>query len=129
MRLKYTSAMIVGLTLFGLAFSCCSTRTRRTTAVSNSTNPYVGLWKYPEHAVWIKILPDGRAFQCRISQSGRAIRSEGVLQPEGRIQWQEIWGTDIITRTTTGITVVGKYEISSLVPSSSVMDSECHAPF
>jgi len=115
------AATILGLALIAASFSCRASR-------NTKANPYAGLWKYPETAAWVKILPDGRAFQCRIAATGKVFRSEGILTGS-HIDWQDLWGRDVITRNSSGITFRGPYETSTLVPAEADMDAACRSPF
>jgi hypothetical protein len=49
-----------------------------------------GIWQFPGSGVWIRIWPDGRAFQCRTPPSGVPIASGGIVR--GRVVfWDEWW--------------------------------------
>ena len=56
----------------------------------------VGLWRYPNHAVWIKVAPDGSLFQCRRPTAGPVIVSRGHFAPPSSFVWDQNWGTERI---------------------------------
>jgi len=117
-----TAALVVGLC--GCRFIAkCPANTS-----ANSANAYAGLWAYPGAAVWIKILPDGRTFQCRISSNRTALRSAGVFR-EGQINWERLWGTDTITRDKTTITLCGRFGTFTYTKTEGEMDASCQSPF
>jgi hypothetical protein len=88
----------------------------------------VGVWQFPGKLVWVKILADGRAFQCRIDPKGEVFRSEGALKGESQIEWQANWGTDTVTRDGKAIVLKGRKSIR-LLPPTSEMRPTCKAPF
>jgi hypothetical protein len=108
--------------------SVASSTTVRDRATSSPLDSVVGLWQFPDRWVWIKILPDGRAFQCRIDPVGEVFRSEGIVTSDGKINWRENWGTEIVTRIGEGITLTGKRRIR-YIRSKTEMKPACNAPF
>src|SRR5512134_246661 len=57
----------------------------------------VGDWQYIRTAAWVRIAPDGRAFQCRHGRSGSLFRAVGRLQ-RSVIEWEQIWEPDHVAR-------------------------------
>ncbi len=90
---------------------------------------YVGLWQYPDRWVWIKITPQGQAFQCRIAKDRTVFRSEGTLIEGDKIIWQEIWGVDSIRRDANSIILNGKYGEFEYELTDNEMDPACESPF
>jgi hypothetical protein len=90
---------------------------------------YAGVWQYPDAGVWIKIQPDGRAFQCRIDKNGNAVRSEGKLVYGDRIEWQSHWWTDKITLNGSKLVLENRYGTFEFFPAVEEMSKACEAPF
>jgi hypothetical protein len=101
----------------------------QSTLVPPEDGSFIGLWKYPDRFVWIKITEEGRAFQCRIAKDGTVFRSEGTLLEGDKILWQDIWGVDSITREANHIALDGKYGKFEYEFSDIEMDPACEAPF
>ena len=99
------------------------------TPIAPEDGSFVGLWKYPDRWVWVKITEDGQAFQCRIAKDGTVYRSEGTLIESNQIQWQEIWGVDSITREANHIALNGKYGKFEYEFTDIEMDPACEAPY
>ncbi|HEY7160127.1 MAG TPA: hypothetical protein VH815_02665 [Acidobacteriota bacterium] len=93
-----------------------------------TSTDYVGLWQFETNWVWIKILPDGRCFQCRVARSGKVFRSEGLLK-NGEIKWQDNWPIDKVTRSDSELTISGDYGTFSFHPAQKQMVESCEAPF
>jgi hypothetical protein len=51
--------------------------------------PY-GLWQFPGNGVWVEILENGSAFQCRIAQDKSVITARGKLVDKNTINWGNI---------------------------------------
>jgi hypothetical protein len=90
---------------------------------------YVGMWKYHDRWVWIKITPQGQVFQCRIAPDGTVYKSEGRLVEGDQIVWEEIWGVDIIAREADSITLDGEYGKFEYELTDEEMDPACEPPF
>jgi hypothetical protein len=105
----------------------CATSTQHSADGSLAVS-VVGFWQFPDRWVWIKVLPDGRAFQCRIDPAGEIFRSEGVLTSDGKIKWQDNWGTETIVRDGDGLKLTGKRTYRYL-PAKTEMRPSCNAPF
>jgi hypothetical protein len=88
----------------------------------------VGSWEFPGRLVWVKILPDGRAFQCRIDQHGQVFSSKGKLTSDQHVIWEEYWGTEAVARDGEAITLAGKYTFR-YPRATSEMRPACSAPF
>ena len=115
----------VAFILLAAVFSACATSSRLS---RTEIDAVAGSWQFPDRWVWIKILPDGRAFQCRIDPKGEVFRSEGRLLGGGRIEWRENWGVETIARDGDAIVLTGK--LSFRYPrAQSEMRSPCNAPF
>jgi hypothetical protein len=56
----------------------------------------VGLWQFPQKAVWIEIKPNGSAFQCRLAGESTVIVGRGTFHAPGAIAWDNAWGTEQI---------------------------------
>lgn len=69
----------------------------------------VGSWQFGDRWVWIKIDPDGTAFQCRIAPGGTVYKSEGRFSAPQSIRWEKIWETDKVTRQDDQISLSGKW--------------------
>ena len=103
-------------------------RLRGGPATDASIAKFVGLWQFPDRLVWVDILSDGRTFQCRIGPGATVYKSEGLMW-NGQIEWQETWGTETLTRTNTGIAVVGESANYELEMAKVRMVPACEAPF
>ena len=93
-----------------------------------TSTDYVGLWQFETNWVWIKILPDGRCFQCRIARSNKVFRSEGILK-NSEITWQSTWPPDKVSRRDSELTISGDYGTFSFHPAQKQMIESCEAPF
>lgn len=103
-------------------------RLRPGTVIDASVLPFVGLWKFEDKSVWIRILEDGRAFQCRIAPDDTVSASEGRFR-EGRIEWQEIWSPDTLSLTEEGLSVVGNGDVEgyTYTRAAGELDDACEA--
>jgi hypothetical protein len=68
-----------------------------------------GLWQFGDHAVWIRVNPDGSALQCRIAPGGTVYTSRGIFVSPDAIRWQTIWGVDQISLENDAMTLHGKW--------------------
>ena len=117
------------LVIFYAAPSTLPTATGSGTLIPPESGSFVGLWKYPDRSVWIKITEEGQAFQCRIAGGGTVYRSVGTLIEGDQIHWQENWGVDSITRVANRIALDGKYGKFEYEFTDIEMDPACEAPF
>ena len=46
-----------------------------------------------------------------------------------KIQWDNAWGTDVVTQISSGLRFDGPYEVSDLIPAADPISDECNAPF
>jgi hypothetical protein len=58
-----------------------------------------GLWGLKDPSVWIDLLPDGSALQCRVSPAGDLLVSKGHFEPPYWIVWDKYWGVFGVTYT------------------------------
>jgi uncharacterized protein (DUF2147 family) len=100
-----------------------------TAGASLQDGDFVGLWQYPDRWVWIKITPEGQAFQCRIATDRTVYHSQGVLVEGDQVIWDEIWGVDSIRKEADNIILDGKYGEFEYVPAAEEMDPICGSPF
>ena len=84
-------AMVAGVAFSVAVFANCDSS--EPTQSGEGASAYAGLWQFPDRQVWIKILPSGETFQCRIATSQVVIRSTGTLS-DHQIHWDEIWPVD-----------------------------------
>jgi hypothetical protein len=87
--------------------------------------PY-GLWQFPGNGVWVEILENGSAFQCRIAQDKSVITARGKLVDKNTINWGNItiigandnvievppgiaWGSDKIILSDGKLSLSGPY--------------------
>jgi hypothetical protein len=88
-----------------------------------------GLWQFGEHTVWIRIDPNGTAYQCRIAPGGTVYTSEGTFAPPSSIRWRQIWGTDQISNPQAGTLILkGPYGSFEYHATSRPMYGACAAP-
>jgi hypothetical protein len=102
-------------------------RLRPGTWIDADALPFVGLWQFEAYAVWIEIFEDGLVFQCRIDPDGTVFQSEGTVR-DGKIFWQQLWGTETITRSNEGITVGKDGREIAFTISRTRMDEACEGP-
>jgi len=88
----------------------------------------VGLWQFGEHAVWVKINPDGTALQCRVAPDGMVYESEGLYALPHSVHWQKIWETDEITSDDSQITFHGKWGNFAFHRTTGAMSPSCFPP-
>lgn len=88
----------------------------------------VGDWQYVRTSAWVRITPDGRAFQCRQGRSGAVFRSVGRVQG-ATIEWEQIWGTDELQRRGESIVLEGTYGTFSFGKALDPMPPACETPF
>ena len=123
---RVQSALMTGLLLIAVTVSCAATAQH--SADGGLAASVVGFWQFPDRWVWIKVLQDGRAFQCRIDPAGEVFRSQGVLTSDGKIKWQDNWGTETVVRDGDGLKLTGKRTFRYL-PAKTEMKPACNAPF
>ena len=119
---------VTALALMAWFVGCSLIRNCPKDDAGKTARDYAGLWTYPGTMVWIKVLPDGRAFQCRIAGEGSVLRSEGVFR-NGQIEWQRLWGTETITRQQATITLCGRFGTHTYTQARGEMDAQCQSPF
>jgi hypothetical protein len=85
----------------------------------------VGLWQFPERAVWIEINSDMSAFQCRIAPNEVVISSWGRVVGNSTIHWEENWGPDIVQATALTLTINGEYGVFEFQKPTSPMRDGC----
>jgi hypothetical protein len=123
---RVRSALMTCLLLIALTVGCATTAQH--SADGGLSASVVGFWQFPERWVWIKVLPDGRVFQCRIDPAGEVFRSEGVLTSDGKIKWQNNWGTETVVRDGDGLKLTGKRTFRYVLARTETKPA-CNAPF
>jgi hypothetical protein len=62
------------------------------------TNSLVGLWQFPEAAVWIRVKPDGTFLQCRSTHGMFVALGTATLNANREINWDvPEWGTETVS--------------------------------
>ena len=67
----------------------------------------VGLWKFENRAVWIKISDDGSAFQCRMDRDGTLLTARGRFNAPDQIAWDRYWNTETLEYAEGTLTIEG----------------------
>ena len=88
----------------------------------------VGDWQYIRTAAWVRIVPDGRAFQCRHGRSGSLFRAVGRLQ-RSVIEWEQIWEPDHVARRGEMLVLSGPYGSFVFGRPLDPLPAICEAPF
>lgn len=87
-----------------------------------------GDWQFIRKSVWIRIMPDGRTFQCREGRSGALFRSVGRLQG-ARITWQQEWEPDTVDLRGGWLVLTGPNGSFSFGKPIDPLPALCEAPF
>jgi hypothetical protein len=88
----------------------------------------VGDWQYIRTAAWVRIAPDGRAFQCRHGRSGSLFRAVGRLQ-RSVIEWEQIWEPDHVARRGEVLVLSGPYGSFVFGRPLDPLPAICETPF
>src|SRR5450631_2808186 len=72
---------------------------------SKRTEP--GLYQFEEKTVWVRLTPQGRAFQCRVGD-GRVYTARGTINPSNQIEWERYWGVEGLAYDGDSIVISGK---------------------
>jgi len=88
----------------------------------------VGDWQFNPRHVWIRIAPDGRAFQCREGRSGMLFRAVGRVQGS-TIAWEQEWEPDSVVRRGDAIVLSGPYGSFVFGKPQDPLPALCEAPF
>ena len=82
-------AVVSGLAL-GAAVGTFAIKSSKAKLLSN----IVGIWQFPEAAVWIRVLPDGTFLQCRSTHGMFVALGKATLHDDGTIDWDiPVWGS------------------------------------
>ena len=111
-------ALLVALA--GALAGCASARA--------TTESLAGDWQFIRTSAWIRIAPDGRAFQCRQGRSGALFRSLGRLQG-ATITWQQEWEPDTVVRRGDALVLTGPHGSFSFGKPIDPLPVLCEAPF
>jgi hypothetical protein len=84
-----------------------------------------GFWQFQDRGVWVRINPDGTAFQCRIAPDKSVIRSHGHLVGTTLIEWEQEWDPDKISLHRGSIVLEGKFGTFTFDPATNPMDESC----
>jgi hypothetical protein len=84
----------------------------------------VGLWQFPDKAIWIKLGNDGSAFQCRMG-GGEVFASKGHFEKPYSIAWDKYWGTQPLDYSEEALTVVSRGHEAQLKRVQGPMAPEC----
>jgi hypothetical protein len=87
-----------------------------------------GDWQFIRKSVWIRIMADGRTFQCREGRSGALFRSVGRLQG-ARITWQQEWEPDTVDLRGGWLVLTGPNGSFSFGKPIDPLPALCEAPF
>lgn len=87
-----------------------------------------GDWQYIRTSAWVRILPDGRTFQCRQGRSGALFRSVGQLQA-ATITWQQEWQPDSVALRGGWLVLTGPHGSFSFGKPVDPLPALCEPPF
>jgi len=119
-KLRFILIMLVASSLVS-----CTTVWRK----PNSVSDVVGYWQFPERSVWILIMEDQRAFQCRIGD-GRVYSGIGEYRSPGLLVWaRKTWGIDNVYASNTGLRLQGPNGVFDYIPITHPMGTECQRRF
>jgi hypothetical protein len=100
-RARFQPATLDGKVVSTLAASRISSR------CPVALKAVVGLWKFGDRAVWIKISDDGSAFQCRIDRDGTVLTARGRFSAPYHIAWDQYWNTETLEYAEGTLTIEG----------------------
>jgi hypothetical protein len=85
----------------------------------------VGDWQYPGRNVWVRIVEDGSAYQCRIAAETKIYASKGRLSSVDTIEWDHIWAQDQVTNDDGMLVLKGQYGVTRFSKSKTPMSDKC----
>lgn len=88
----------------------------------------IGDWQFVRTSAWVRIAPDGRAFQCRHGRSGQLFRAVGRLNGS-RITWEQVWEPDEVARRGDAVVLAGPYGSFTFGRPLDPLPAICEAPF
>lgn len=88
----------------------------------------IGDWQFVRTSAWVRIAPDGRAFQCRHGRSGKLFRAVGRLNGSV-IAWEQVWEPDEVARRGDALMLTGPYGSFLFGRPLDPLPAICEAPF